>query len=228
MKKILIVGAGGQIGSELTTYLRGIYGNNNVIASDMRVNPVLAANGPFEELNALDVPAYAAVVAKYNVALPPIFENSNAQADGTIELDKLSFGATSANMGEVLSRAYLNSIKGTGAAKYVSKDNIIDASTCVLPDNTWFIKNSVHEDFNTAINKLIYAILGSKEQLTVWDNSDYPQFLEYDKANNELTPVTKGEAAGSTGNESNNFLEKLVAAFQKIILFFRSLFGIAG
>ena len=169
-----------------------------------------------------------AVVAKYNVALPPIFENSNAQADGTIELDKLSFGATSANMGEVLSRAYLNSLKGTGAAKYVSKDNIIDASTCVLPDNTWFIKNSVHEDFNTAINKLIYAILGSKEQLTIWDNSDYPQFLEYDKANNELTPVTKGEAAGSTGNESNNFLEKLVAAFQKIILFFRSLFGIAG
>ena len=67
MKKILIVGAGGQIGSELTTYLRGIYGNNNVIASDMRVNPVLAANGPFEELNALDVPAYAAIVAKYNV-----------------------------------------------------------------------------------------------------------------------------------------------------------------
>ena len=63
MKKILIVGAGGQIGSELTTYLRGIYGNNNVIASDMRVNPVLAANGPFEELNALDIPAYAAIVS---------------------------------------------------------------------------------------------------------------------------------------------------------------------
>ena len=30
MKKILIVGAGGQIGSELTMHLRGIYGNNNV------------------------------------------------------------------------------------------------------------------------------------------------------------------------------------------------------
>ena len=27
MKKILIIGAGGQIGSELTTYLRGIYGS---------------------------------------------------------------------------------------------------------------------------------------------------------------------------------------------------------
>ena len=36
MKRILIVGAGGQIGSELTVYLRKIYGNHNVVATDMR------------------------------------------------------------------------------------------------------------------------------------------------------------------------------------------------
>ena len=36
MKRILIVGAGGQIGSELTVYLRSIYGESNVVASDMR------------------------------------------------------------------------------------------------------------------------------------------------------------------------------------------------
>lgn len=33
MKKILIVGAGGQIGSELVPHLRSIYGNNNVVAA---------------------------------------------------------------------------------------------------------------------------------------------------------------------------------------------------
>ncbi len=167
-----------------------------------------------------------AVVAKYNSPLPPIFENSNAQADGTIELDKLSFGATSADMGKTLSRSYINSLKGTGASQYVSKDLIIDASTCVLPDNTWFVKNSVHEDFNTPINKLIYAILGSKDQFTIWDDANYPQFLDYDKANSKLTPITKADANGTTGNEGTNFIEKLVEAFQKIILFFRSLFGI--
>ena len=36
MKRILIVGAGGQIGSELTTFLRGLYGNANVVAADVR------------------------------------------------------------------------------------------------------------------------------------------------------------------------------------------------
>ena len=36
MKRILIIGAGGQIGSELTVYLRKIYGDRNVVATDMR------------------------------------------------------------------------------------------------------------------------------------------------------------------------------------------------
>ncbi|MEG1622961.1 MAG: NAD-dependent epimerase/dehydratase family protein [Alistipes sp.] len=67
MKRILIVGAGGQIGSELTTYLRGIYGNANVVATDVRDCATLSATGPFEVLNALDANAMAAVVARYKI-----------------------------------------------------------------------------------------------------------------------------------------------------------------
>lgn len=167
-----------------------------------------------------------AVIAKYNTPLPPIFENSTSQADGTIELDKLSFGATSADIGKTLSKSYLNSLKGTGAMDYVSSDLIIDASTCVLPDNTWFIKNSEHADFNSAINKLIYAVLGSKKQLTVWDNKNYPQFLEYDKTEKTLNPVTKTTPSGSAGNANNNFIEKIAFFFERILMFFRSIFGI--
>ena len=67
MKKILIVGAGGQIGSELTVYLRKIYGNQNVVATDMRDCKELGADGPFEVLNALDATAMASVVARYQI-----------------------------------------------------------------------------------------------------------------------------------------------------------------
>ena len=52
MKKILIVGAGGQIGSELVPYLRSIYGADNVIATDVRECKGLADEGPFEVLDA--------------------------------------------------------------------------------------------------------------------------------------------------------------------------------
>ena len=67
MKRILIVGAGGQIGSELTVYLRSMYGESNVVASDMRECPALGESGPFEHLDALDTKAFAEIVSKYKI-----------------------------------------------------------------------------------------------------------------------------------------------------------------
>jgi len=53
--KILIIGACGQIGTELTKKLRSIYGVDNVIASDIRkLNVDVVNSGPFEVVNALD------------------------------------------------------------------------------------------------------------------------------------------------------------------------------
>lgn len=53
--KILIIGACGQIGTELTQKLRKLYGTDNVIASDIRkLNTDVVNSGPFEVINALD------------------------------------------------------------------------------------------------------------------------------------------------------------------------------
>ncbi len=55
LPKILIIGACGQIGTELTQKLRSIYGTENVIASDIRkMNTDVVNSGPFEVINALD------------------------------------------------------------------------------------------------------------------------------------------------------------------------------
>jgi len=55
MAKILIIGACGQIGTELTKKLRDVYGTDAVIASDIRKgDPEFVASGPFEVINALD------------------------------------------------------------------------------------------------------------------------------------------------------------------------------
>jgi nucleoside-diphosphate-sugar epimerase len=65
---ILILGAGGQIGGELTEKLRSIYGNSNVIATDIRNNTQLeSSEGPFEIVDATDEEAILQVVKKYNV-----------------------------------------------------------------------------------------------------------------------------------------------------------------
>lgn len=67
MKKetILLVGAGGQIGAVLTEALREVYGNNHVIASDLR--DLGEQKGPTEILDAGDGAAMDALVKKWKV-----------------------------------------------------------------------------------------------------------------------------------------------------------------
>src|SRR5436189_2391596 len=54
-EKILVIGASGQIGVELTLALRKIYGNANVIASDLREeNELLKGTGPYVSLDVMN------------------------------------------------------------------------------------------------------------------------------------------------------------------------------
>lgn len=67
-ERILVIGACGQIGTELTLKLRELYGDENVIASDIRNgNSDLMNSGPFEILDAKDEEAIKAIVAKYEI-----------------------------------------------------------------------------------------------------------------------------------------------------------------
>ncbi len=67
-KYILIIGACGQIGTELTLALREKYGNDHVVASDIREgNDSLMQSGPFEILDATDYDALEELVAYYDI-----------------------------------------------------------------------------------------------------------------------------------------------------------------
>ena len=69
MKKVLITGALGQIGSELTTYLRDIYGVDNVVASGRRVpkGSKVVEDGIYELVNIDDADQIANAVKKYKI-----------------------------------------------------------------------------------------------------------------------------------------------------------------
>jgi nucleoside-diphosphate-sugar epimerase len=66
--KILVIGASGQIGVELTLALRKIYGNNNVIASDLREeNDLLKGTGPYVSLDVMNKEMLHVQVIRQNI-----------------------------------------------------------------------------------------------------------------------------------------------------------------
>ena len=69
MKRILVVGAGGQIGTELVPYLQHIYGEDNVIAADLKDELVekLGRSAIAEKLDVLDAKRFDELVVKYKV-----------------------------------------------------------------------------------------------------------------------------------------------------------------
>ena len=67
-KRILILGASGQIGTELTAFLRNKFGKHKVIASDIKEgDEELMKSGPFEILDAMDYDAVQDVVIRYEI-----------------------------------------------------------------------------------------------------------------------------------------------------------------
>ncbi|WP_368896182.1 NAD-dependent epimerase/dehydratase family protein, partial [Priestia megaterium] len=68
MKKVLITGSLGQIGSELTTKMREIYGSENIIATDIRkTTSDVVTSGPFEILDVTDQTALFTIAKKHKV-----------------------------------------------------------------------------------------------------------------------------------------------------------------
>lgn len=152
------------------------------------------------------------IISKYNYPDFPISENAMRQSDSTAITERTSFGATTSDFGSVLDTKYTDSISAENK-KYLSADMMIDASTCLLPDTTWFIKNLYHSDFPPSVDKLIDKFI-SGENVTVDTFEEYPQYLKYDKETDTLSPVTgidEGDIV-SKGTVTNK-----LAAFMKFM-----------
>ena len=111
-----------------------------------------------------------AIFAKYNSPLMPLSKMSGQQADGTVELRTMSLGADSAPIGTTFTSEQLREKRAQGKGQYLSADDMVDASTCLFPDYTWFLKDVPHNVYPKTINRLFMTILHSKTQVTVWNN----------------------------------------------------------
>ena len=130
------------------------------------------------------------VIAKYGSNLLPVEKDSKAQGDGRIETRSLSLGATCSDLTKTLSDDYI----ADHDSSYISKDKKIDASTCLFPDNTWFIRDSNHASFPNGIEQFKSYLIHSKNPLNVEDMKQYgySQFMTYSDKTDSLAEVTDG------------------------------------
>ncbi len=123
------------------------------------------------------------IVSKYGFQTLPICETNYLISDQFASVGRSSFGATTGTIYEDLSDEYIAERTAAGYGKYISPDGQIDASTCLFPDSTWFIKGSSHSNWSDWELRHLYNIASSKEQLTI-DNSCWPsQFVVYEYTN---------------------------------------------
>lgn len=164
-----------------------------------------------------------AVIAKYNVPLLPLIESSNLQADGKVTLKDISFGAKCADLGKTLTADYINSAKKKGKLDYISDDLVVDASTCLFPSYTWFVRDIDHGEIPKSIDSLMLKILRSKKQTNVNSFAEYPQFMSYNSETKKLSPITGTIPSGTVGGTASG-LTNLISIFTSIFKIFANFF----
>lgn len=123
------------------------------------------------------------VISKYGFQTLPICETNYLVSDQFASVGRSSFGATTGTIYKDLTDEHIAERKEAGFGKYISPDGQIDASTCLFPDSTWFIKGSSHSNWSDWELRLLYDIASSEEKVTI-NNSCWPsQFVVYSYTN---------------------------------------------
>lgn len=143
-------------------------------------------------------------VSNYNRYIAPVTPSAKWNSDGVIETYNTSGFATCADMGTTLGDDYVQAVDN--GKDMISPDNVIDASTCQAPMQTWFVKNLGHISYRTddGTGEFYIWLLTADEQYTVESNEKYPQFMYYDTETPMLTTFAKDEVPeNNEGNEGN-------------------------
>ena len=166
------------------------------------------------------------ILVKYGDEMFPIMTDSEYPNDNTVTVAQASLGGTMAKIGERLD----------AEGEYVSPDGLIDASTCALPDNTWFFKFLDHDEWERGVDDLTLAFYRSGGTMTVHSDPAWPQFMVYDAETKVSSPMTEEnafrpetEADDTVEPAVNNFISTMRAVLDRIIAFIKGIIeGIIG
>lgn len=162
-------------------------------------------------------------IAKYNSAMVPLYEGcGDVQSDGVSELYDLSGGATSAKLRETFSESYIAAAKANGTDKYISADKMVDASTCLFPDRTWFVKDMPHGLTTSSLDKITEYVAKGNGNITVFSSEQYPQYMTYHAEDDSITSGVSGEP--TKRQEPKDFFKALFDFLTRLFRYLKDAF----
>ncbi len=130
-----------------------------------------------------------AFVSHYGFSAIPATQNKSYMADALIDTKYTSGGAVCSNYGETLGDDYVQAVND--GHNHISPDRMIDASTCLLPEKTWFVKGMLHTWYSDDYSDLYAYILEQNGAATVHSNPKFPQFLMNNEDDGTTLPMTE-------------------------------------
>lgn len=155
-----------------------------------------------------------AIIANYGTPGIPVTSDGKSHSDILIETKYATLGATVADFGKTLpsSRTEKNS--------YASMDEIVDASTCAFPDNTWFIKGVQHMGYwyGSGACNLVADLVATTTPTNINDIKavyGVGQFVDTDD-NLNLIPVVASKPAKSKISKLKKGKTSVTATWKKV------------
>ena len=165
-------------------------------------------------------------IVKYGYQMYPFIESQNMIGDSMVTVESSSFGATTANVGETLSDAYIAERTELGFGDYISADNQIDLSTARFKDTTYVIKNLHHDNWtpdHSVINNFLWST-----NLTTDTDTVYSRFMVYNDETEKLEKMTEencnvSQWGGVEDKKESTLITKLLALFKWLKAIFQYL-----
>lgn len=172
--------------------------------------------------------------AKYGYQMYPFVKSQSELGDQLVDLEHASFGATVApNVYATLSDEHIQAAIKGGTDKYISPDNMVDASTSIFKNSLWILKNVSHD--NTSFDYPLIAEFCRNTEFTINSSAKYPQYhillpdtMERDletgalsNSTGDVVPMTKENCNLTIWDEMPEESKEEPTIGSRIIAFFR-------
>ena len=164
-------------------------------------------------------------VVGYDIQRTPLVTAYMNTSDGTVDTKYASVGAITADIRCTFESGYTQAVDD--GHNHISGDFKIDASTCALPEQTWFIKDMLHCTTHEGHDKFYELMLTSEEQFYVDTYEQYPQFMQNNIPDKTFDKVEDISATDSFMKQPNftNFVKMIRSYIDLIKNFIKNLFA---